>query len=180
MTAHAPLQGRYHRSLIAGDRTSMTRRSRARSLWIAIAVLGGAVIAGCGSVGVSGGASTNASSGIQFAGCMRANGVPNFPDGLVTPDSGINPASPAYESAQNACKKYLPRDGAGPPPTPAWVVRDELKLATCMRANGVPGFPDPNAQGNIQFPVSSPIPQSPAFQRAQSGPCKKYGDALGP
>jgi len=43
-----------------------------------------------------------------------------------------------------------------------------------MRANGVPNFPDPNANGDIQFPVTSAIPKSPAFQRAQSGPCKKY------
>jgi hypothetical protein len=44
-----------------------------------------------------------------------------------------------------------------------------------MRANGVPNFPDPDNNGNIQFPVTSPIPHSPAFQRAQNGPCKKYG-----
>ena len=136
-------------------------------------MLGSAAIAGCGSAGVSGGASTNASSGIQFAQCMRARRVPNFPDGPITPASDINPLSPAYESAQKACKKYLPHYGP-PPPTPASVVRQEVALARCMRANGVPSFPDPNAQGNIQFPISSPIPKSPAFQRAQNA-CKKDG-----
>jgi hypothetical protein len=154
---------------------SVTCRSRVSSLWIAIALLGGAAIAGCGSTGVSGAAGTNASSGIQFAQCMRTNGLPNFPDGPITPDRGINPLSPAYQSALNACNKYLPRDDAGPPPTPASVVRQEVALARCMRANGVPTFPDPNAQGNIQFPIDSPIPRSPAFQRASKGPCKKYG-----
>jgi hypothetical protein len=152
---------------------STTCRFRVRLLWIAIAV-GGAAISGCGSAGVSGGATTNASSGIQFAQCMRTNGVPNFPDGPITPDSGISLLSPAYQSAQSACKKYLPRNGAGPPPTPASVVRQEVALARCMRANGVPDFPDPDANGNIQFPIGSPIPQSPAFQRAQNGPCKQY------
>jgi hypothetical protein len=131
-------------------------------------------IAACGSVSVSGQASTNAASGIQFAQCMRANGVPSFPDGPITPASGVNPNSPAFESAQAACKKYLPRY-APPPPTPPSVVRQELALARCMRANGVPNFPDPNAQGNIQFPITSPIPKSPAFRRASNGPCKKYG-----
>jgi hypothetical protein len=53
-------------------------------------------------------------------------------------------------------------------------VRQELKFARCMRANGVPNFPDPDANGNIQFPVTSPIPKSPAFQRAKNGACKKY------
>jgi hypothetical protein len=47
-------------------------------------------------------------------------------------------------------------------------------MSRCMRANGVPNFPDPDANGNIQFPITSPIPQSPAFQHAQNGPCKKY------
>lgn len=146
--------------------------SRTSPLGIAIALLVGAAIAGCGSVSL--GASTNASHGIQVAQCMRANGIPNFPDGRITPKSGIDPLSPAYQGAEKACKKHLPSDGAGPPPTPASVVRQEVALANCMRANGVPNFPDPDASGNIQFPIGSPIPQSPAFHRAQNGPRKTY------
>lgn len=152
---------------------STIRGPRVSSLWTAIAVLGGAAISGCGSVSASGGASTNAASGIQGAQCMRANGVPNFPDGGITPASGINPLSPAYKRAQNACQKYLPHY-APPPPTPESVRQQERRLAQCMRANGVPNFPDPNAQGNIQFQIGSPIPQSPTFQRAQNGLCKNY------
>jgi len=173
MITHALLQGRNPRSCTTDDEMSTTRGSRARSLWIAIAVLGGAAISGCGTAGVSGGTGTNAVSRIQVAQCMRANGVPNFPDGPITPNSGINPLSPAYKSAQNACRRYAPRY-APPPPTPASVVRQERALARCMRANGVPNFPDPDANGNIQFPIGNPIPQSPAFQRAQNGPCKQY------
>ena len=147
---------------------------------IALAAIACAVAIGaCGSSSKSY-ANAGVSPGIRFAQCMRANGVLDFPDGRITPASGINPASPAYESAQNTCKKYLPRARAGPPPTPPSLVREELALARCMRANGVPNFPDPNAQGNIQFPITSPIPQSPAFQRASHGPCKKYSDTLGP
>ena len=141
------------------------------SLWIAIAVLSGAAIAGCGSAGAPGGTGTDAASGIQFAQCMRANGVPNFPDGPITPNSGINPLSPAYQSAQNACKRYAPRHA--PPPVPASVRQQERALARCMRANGVSDFPDPDANGNSQFPIGSPIPQSQAFQRAQNGPCRQ-------
>jgi hypothetical protein len=150
------------------------RTPRLRPLWIAVAMLGGASIAGCGSVSISGDAGTNnASSAIPFAQCMRSNGVPNFPDHPITPASGINIASPAYEHAQSACREYLP-PSTPPPPTPE-SVREQLRLlAECMRANGVPNFPDPDANGNIQFPASSPIPESPAFQHAQDGPCKKY------
>lgn len=162
----------------------MIRRSRVSSLRIAIAVLGGVAIAGCGSTGNPRRTSTNATSasGLRFSQCMRANGVPNFPDPgqngfQVRPGAG-NLKSPAGQSAFNACTRYLGSSGNSPP-TPERVRRQELLLANCMRANGVPSFPDPNAQGNIQFPISSPIPLSPAFQRASHGPCKKYTDALG-
>ncbi len=151
------------------------------------AITCGMAIAACGSVKSSTTAAAlgQFAQGVMYSDCMRSHGVSNFPDpvpggGFNIRGLGAEAVSPAFVSAQNACVKYLPRDGTEPPLTPPWVVRDELRLATCMRANGVPGFPDPNAQGNIQFPINSPIPQSPAFQRAQSGPCKKYSDALGP
>ena len=50
--------------------------------------------------------------GIQFAGCMRSHGVPNYPDptyrnGRPTSQPltvyGINPDSPAVQSAQRVC-----------------------------------------------------------------------------
>jgi hypothetical protein len=159
---------------------SMTRRSRVNCLWIAIAALGGGSIASCGSTGPLSGTVTNAPGGsnsaLRFSQCMRANGVPSFPD----PDpsgyarGSINLQSPAVQSAMNACTRYLPPSGH-PPTVPASVRHQELLLANCMRANGVPNFPDPDNNGDIQFAVTSPIPHSPAFQRAQNGPCKKYG-----
>jgi len=155
------------------------RISRVSPLWIAIALLGGAAIAGCGSAGASSPTVANARSrpnpAVRFSQCMRASGVPNFPDpgpgGYQT--SGINLRSPAAQSAFKVCDKHLHQFGH-PPPVPASVLHQELLLAQCMRANGVPNFPDPDASGNIQFPTTSPIPQSPAFQSAQNGPCKKY------
>ena len=80
---------------------------------------------------------------------MRANGVPNFPDPgprgyQITPGSGINPLSPVNQTAFNTCEKYLPASGHSPP-LPASMRHQELLLADCMRANGVPNFPDPNA-----------------------------------
>jgi hypothetical protein len=151
----------------------MIRRPRVDARWIAIAVLGGAVAAGCGSAGASSETVTNAPNlALQFAQCMRANGVPNFPDGPITPASGINPQSPAFESAGHACRKYLHSSGH-PPPIPASVRHAALRFANCVRANGVPNFPDPGPDGAIQFPLGSPIPRSPAFQHAQDA-CKKY------
>lgn len=108
---------------------------------------------------------------------MRANGVPNFPDPgpsgyQLGPGSGIDLRSPAGRRAMNACEKHLNQTGHSPP-VPASVRRQELQFANCMRANGVPNFPDPDANGDIQFPVDSPIPRSPAFRIAQRV-CNKY------
>jgi hypothetical protein len=59
----------------------------------------------------------NSSTGnytLAFAKCMRAHGVPNFPNptkngGELGPNSGINPASRAFQAAVNGpCKKLAP------------------------------------------------------------------------
>ena len=57
----------------------------------------------------------------RFAGCMRSHGVPNFPDPTspqefklsLSPSSGGNARSPAFQSAQTACQHLL--TGGGPP-----------------------------------------------------------------
>lgn len=43
---------------------------------------------------------------VKFARCMRANGVPNFPDRLQDAEGAINPNSPAVQSALQACQSY--------------------------------------------------------------------------
>jgi hypothetical protein len=47
-----------------------------------------------------------------------------------------------------------------------------LAFAKCMRAHGVPGFPDPNGRGGQLGPGSGINPGSPRFQAAVGGPCK--------
>ncbi len=45
--------------------------------------------------------------------------------------------------------------------------------ASCMRKNGEPNFPDPNAQGQLSFGSANGIdPSSPQFQQAQTA-CRK-------
>ena len=66
---------------------------------------------------------------LAFSQCMRAHGITNFPDPTFgsngdvgirfDPSSGLNPRSPAFQSAQNACASAHPGFGfkaAGPPP----------------------------------------------------------------
>lgn len=58
---------------------------------------------------------------LDFAKCMRENGVPKFPDpqsagGMLEQGSGIDIKSPEYQKANEACKKYLPGDLQGAAP----------------------------------------------------------------
>ena len=152
-----------------------------------LAAFGCAVaLAACGSSGSSSSASS-VSAGIKFADCMRAHGVPNFPDpgsggGIQIPDnSGINPRSPAFQSAQSACFKLLPGGGPGRGRNSEARKLMMLKLAQCMRSHGMSSFPDPTssppsappAGGGVAFgspgafiSVPQTMIQSPGFKQA--------------
>ncbi len=47
-----------------------------------------------------------------------------------------------------------------------------LAFARCMRAHGVPDFPDPNGQTGQLGPGSGIDPDLPQFQSALNGPCE--------
>jgi hypothetical protein len=52
--------------------------------------------------------------------------------------------------------------------------RDSLRLAQCMRSNGVPNFPDPVANGSIAVdPKKGLDPKATAFKAAEEK-CKQY------
>jgi hypothetical protein len=58
---------------------------------------------------------------LKFAGCMRAHGIPNFPDPTgsgfeFAPPPGFNPQSPQAQAAQQACRKYMNAAGKIIPP----------------------------------------------------------------
>jgi hypothetical protein len=146
-------------------------------------------VTACGGSGSSGQTGTNAAAGLaqslKFARCMRAHGVPNFPDprlgGIqIAPGDGLNPQSPAFQAAQKACGKLLPGGGPGVrKPTKAQFTA-ALAFARCMRAHGLPNFPDPLAsvpsgsgpiialRGMMFRPGPGMDPLSPAFQQAAS------------
>jgi hypothetical protein len=114
------------------------------------------------------GGSHDSSSGaprspLAFAKCMRAHGLPNFPD----PNSngqfnlaGINQNSPQAQRAFQACGS----SGANTDPgqRSQWMAQG-LRFSRCMRAHGVPNFPDPNPNGQNSVQVNH---QTPLFQRA--------------
>jgi hypothetical protein len=88
---------------------------------------------------------------LDFARCMRENGVPTFPDPIAQPDGSFGLQRPAgvsteaIDDALASCESEAQAlgiaSGAGDTDTGA---QDQLlKLSRCMRANGIPEFPDP-------------------------------------
>lgn len=142
-----------------------------------VLAVGAAALGGCGSSGKPS-ATTGASghgSFLDFSVCMRAHGVANFPDpsaggGIhVTAGSGLDPQSPAFQRARQSCEHLLP--GGGPPAqVPESVKQSALKEAECMRAHGLPNYPDPTfpkGGGIMQMMPPGLNPDSPAVQKAQ-------------
>ncbi len=152
-----------------------TRLPRSRLLAL-VTLVSGVLVAGCGgssgsptatvggaitttsTAAASGGAASSGStaqatgaSPLAFAECMRAHGVPNFPDpkpgGGFSIPAGTSPAAPAFQAAQAKCRKLLPNGGLPVPGSrtnpSAQTLAKLLKIARCMRQHGVPQFPDP-------------------------------------
>lgn len=159
-------------------RVSMTRRVPAKHLMAACAVALLMVLGSCSRGNHNSG--TNTSSDMDkrraFAECMRDNGVPTFPDPDPNGrfDAGhetINEDDPKYKSAIEKCRDLLPagdkHDRGGPE-----TVQNLVKFARCMRDNGVPDFPDPDANGNFPRDAEREAHNDPQFQAAEEK-CRK-------
>lgn len=146
-------------------------------------------IGGCGSSSDPATAATRGfAQAIKFSECMRAHGVPDFPDpksaggGIqIKLSPGMNPFSPAFKAAQTACHALMPGGGPGSGPPSAQAKAQLLKIAQCMRAHGITDFPDPTltqptgpgnnslvlGRGGVFLAVPNTIDvNSPAFGRA--------------
>ncbi len=93
-------------------------------------------------------------SPLAYAQCMRAHGVPDFPDpnsqgGFALqggPNSDLSPNSSAFQQANEDCQRFTPTSGLGHGPSPAQVAQAQaqaLKFSQCMRSHGIADFPDP-------------------------------------
>jgi hypothetical protein len=151
----------------------MTRRLRPL-VALGLAGLIGLISAGCGSnassesgtasstgtasssgSGGSTGTASSASSGadkkltkqekaVKFAECMRANGVPHFPDPDPNGDSnfGVDVTREVWLKAIDACKALKPPGALSSKRTPKQQSAT-LRFAQCVRDHGVKDFPDP-------------------------------------
>jgi hypothetical protein len=126
------------------------------------ALVGAAVLAGCGP---SGTASATASPSLspndaarKFAQCMRQHGI-NLPDPQSSSSGGngafvisngngdgnltAGPDDPKFQKAQDACKSFMPSGGQLSPEEQAKMQQNALKFAQCMRQHGI-NVPDPD------------------------------------
>jgi hypothetical protein len=111
---------------------------------------------------------------LKFAQCMRSHGVPAYPDpggqgGLPASKAAaagaLNANSPQFQTARRDCSGSLPRGAPASPAQQAAVGAKAVQFAECMRAHGVPGFPDPGS-----LPGAGKSPGGGYFVEAQSGP----------
>jgi hypothetical protein len=121
------------------------------------------------------GQTASSTKAAQFSQCMRAHGVPDFPDPnangsfdlKVTKGSDLDPSSSAFQSADQACKSLQPA-GFGSGSTQSVANQNKtLQFVSCMRSHGVPKFPEPQPTGALLLTSSSGVdPNSPTFQSA--------------
>jgi len=100
------------------------------------------------------GAGDAAEMALKHAECMRTNGVPEFPDPKIDGERielnlpmGVDKAR--LKAAEEKCRQYA-LEGGQPRKLDPDMQAKLLKFAECMRANGVPKFPDP-VDGGIQI-----------------------------
>jgi hypothetical protein len=141
-----------------------------------------------GSTVASGSGAGDTNKAVEFSSCMRSHGVSNFPDPTggqlnlqvqKTPNgtsvNGAEVNGPAFQSALQHCRSYLPNGGHPSAAQVAKAKAQALAMSRCMRSHGVPNFPDPKFQSGpggglgigIQLNGSGIDPSSPAFQAAQ-------------
>jgi hypothetical protein len=124
---------------------------------VPISACGASAPAGSAGAGAGDPTATVHAKAVKFAECIRSNGVSVFPDpnasgqfayGIPSQSSPLDPSSAAWQHAISACKTLEPPAFMPTHFTPAQLSA-RLKFAQCVRANGVPDFPDPAGTGPL-------------------------------
>ena len=143
------------------------------------AILGIVMLAACSSSGTTSASADSSTSAayqkaLAYAQCIRAHGIPGYPDpnskgqfviqnGASAPPS-VSPA--VANAAATACKKLLPPSMVlGSSQASPGSNSQALKFSVCMRGHGEPNFPDPAANGSFTLPAGMNA-ESPQFQNA--------------
>ena len=165
------------------DRTRVTRRPL--PAWPPAARAAVAIIATAGLVvpaaAFAGSQSTNTQKALAYSRCMRAHGVLKFPDpnssGAIPKRSlqQLGVSSTVFQAAQKACQHLDPNGGQSSQTWDRMALNALWQFARCVRAHGVPNWPDPLAEsdpgqtGTPGFPRNLPPglnPNSPVVKNA--------------
>ena len=154
-------------------------RPRLKPITLVLATVASAsVLSACSSSDAGGsdaGASESEQALLAFAGCMRDNGVPTFPDPVARPDGSFGFERPrdvspeALQDALESCESEA--QAAGVPLSPGSAEDPEtqdavLGFARCMRENGVGEFPDPGPGAQFHELFAGIDPNAPRVARA--------------
>jgi hypothetical protein len=168
--------------------TIRSRQGGSRPAAVMAGLAGAALLAACGSSHAPAAQATSPGQlTVQqvdaYAQCMRSHGITNF--NISPPDTpsengdvnisfgnygvvvGVDTGSSQYQSAESACQHLLPH--MVPPPLTTADLRRDDRFAACIRAHGIPNFPDPEVRNGHVVP--NPFPSgidvsSPQFQAA--------------
>jgi hypothetical protein len=129
-----------------GRRRSWPRWAPALAALALIGLLATACGGGSSPAAAKGG-HTRAQAALAYARCMRAHGVPDFPDPDSNGQFNVDPhsASSQETAANHACNHLL--NVGGQVDQRQQSLGQLLEYARCMRAHGLPNFPDPHYTG---------------------------------
>ncbi len=138
--------------------------------------------------------SASSRSDVAFSACMRARGVPTYPDPTVVggvptlPKGGaqrFGVSSSVFTAAERDCQHLLPATGGAltasslqqcylagvcPQDLVQHAMNAGQSFAQCMRSHGVSNWPDPSIdpQGRPLFAINVPRPPPPLMSTAMS------------
>jgi hypothetical protein len=138
-----------------------------------ISMLAGTALlaAACGGSPASGGAKLGSQDegAVAFAHCMRSHGVTRFPDTAADrkypSPQRLGVGSSQFQAAQRACQHLLGASdlaasvtaclstGECAPALLHRIMTEGLAFARCMRAHGVPNWPDPTLYPEDHAPI---------------------------
>jgi hypothetical protein len=150
--------------------TILTRHSsvRAASTWLLAALLT-VVLAACAQANTSPTPMDPVEAGKLYAQCMRDNGLSDFPDPgpdgrFVLDHDKFNHDDPKFKAATEKCRDLAPGGEHQNTGDPAYI-EQMRKFSQCMRDNGLPDFPDPDANGQLRG-IGHEQQGNPTFQAA--------------
>jgi hypothetical protein len=108
--------------------------------------------------------------------CFRVHGLPNYPDPIYDPVDGRwhypDQPPPLSSQVRQACASVMPQSTPASP-IPTAQLNDLLNFAKCLRAHGIPDWPDPAVDG-VFHPATPIDPKKDPNARSAVGACEQY------